>query len=50
MTIKLGGEITVDGDFAKTPETGIIAFQIHSGGPMEVIFRNIRFTDLKKAP
>lgn len=49
ITIKLGGETTVDGDFAKAPDSGIIAFQIHSGGPMEVVFRNIRFKDLRRA-
>lgn len=46
ITIKLGGETTVDGEFEKAPDTGIIAFQIHSGGPMEVVFRNIRFKEL----
>ncbi len=47
VTIKLNGQTTVDGDF-KMPETGIIAWQLHSGGPMEVTFRNIQFTDLSK--
>jgi uncharacterized protein YkwD len=51
VTIKLNGEVTVDGDFPKMPETGIIAFQIHSGGPMEAIFKDIKFTDIpRKAP
>jgi len=45
---QLGGETTVEGEFAKAPDTGIIAFQIHSGGPMEVVFRNLRFKDLSK--
>ena len=48
ITIKLNGETTVDGDFPKAPETGIIAFQLHSGGPMEVIFKNIQFKEIKK--
>jgi hypothetical protein len=48
VTIKLGGEVTVDDDFQKAPDTGIIAFQIHSGGPIEVIFRDVRFKDLSK--
>ena len=48
ITIKLGGETTVDGEFEKAPDAGIIAFQIHSGGPIEVVFRNIRFVDLSK--
>lgn len=48
ITIKLNGETTVDGDFPKAPESGIIAFQLHSGGPMKVIFKNIRFKEFKK--
>jgi len=44
ITIKLNGETTVDDDFAKAPDTGIIAFQLHGGPPMEVIFKNIQFT------
>jgi hypothetical protein len=46
VTIKLNGETTVDGDFEKMPADGIIAFQLHSGGPMEVTFRKIVFKDL----
>lgn len=46
VTIKLNGNVTVDGDFPKMPDTGIIAWQLHSGGPMEVTFRNIQFKDL----
>ena len=48
VTIKLNGETTVDGDFAKAPDTGIIALQLHSGGPMEVIFKNIQFKELSR--
>lgn len=46
VTIKVNGEATVDGDFEKMPEEGIIAFQLHGGPPMEVIFKNIQFKDL----
>ena len=46
VTIKINGEITVDGDFPKMPKEGIIAWQLHQGGPMEVTFRNIQFKDL----
>jgi hypothetical protein len=46
ITIKLNGETTVDQEFPKTPDDGIIAFQLHAGGPMEVTFRNIQFKDL----
>jgi hypothetical protein len=48
VTIKLNGETTVDDDFPKAPDTGVIAFQLHSGAPMEVIFKNIRFAEIRK--
>jgi len=48
ITIKLNGETTVDGEFEKAPDTGVIAFQLHSGAPMEVIFKNLRFAEIKK--
>jgi hypothetical protein len=48
VTIKLNGMTTVDGDFAKMPDEGIIAFQVHAGPPMEVTFRNIEFKELNK--
>jgi hypothetical protein len=46
VTIKLNGKTTVDGDFATMPETGIIAWQLHAGGPMEVTFKNLKFRQL----
>ena len=46
VTIKLNGMTTVDTDFPTLPAEGIIALQLHSGGPMEVTFRNIQFKDL----
>jgi Domain of Unknown Function (DUF1080) len=48
VTIKLNGETTVDEDFEKLPDEGIIAWQLHAGDPMEVIFRNIEFKDLNE--
>jgi hypothetical protein len=48
VTIKLNGETTVDQDFSKLPDTGIIALQLHQGQPMEVIFKDIQFKDLSK--
>ncbi len=48
VTIKLNGETTVDEDFPKLPDTGIIAWQLHQGKPMEVIFKDIQFKDLRK--
>jgi hypothetical protein len=46
VTIKLNGQATVDEDFAKMPDEGIIAWQLHAGKPMEVIFKKIQFKDL----
>jgi hypothetical protein len=48
VTIKLNGLTTVDDDFDDLPPEGIIAWQLHTGGPMEVTFRKIRFTNLTK--
>jgi hypothetical protein len=48
VTIKINGETTVDDDFEKMPAEGIIAFQLHAGGPMEVTFKYIQFKDLSK--
>jgi hypothetical protein len=46
VTIKLNGETAVDDDFPKMPDEGIIAWQLHAGGPMEVTFKDIKFKDL----
>jgi Domain of Unknown Function (DUF1080) len=46
VTIKLNGETTVDGDFDELPDDGIIAWQLHAGKPMEVVFKEIRFKEL----
>jgi hypothetical protein len=48
LIVKLNGETTIDEDFEKMPEKGIIAFQVHAGGAMEVTFKDIKFTDLSK--
>jgi hypothetical protein len=48
VTIKLNGMTTVDGDFDTLPNDGIIALQLHSGGPMEVTYRKIEFKNLTK--
>jgi len=48
VTIKLNGKTTVDAEFAKLPDEGIIAFQIHGGPSMDVVFRNIQFKNLSK--
>lgn len=46
VTIKVNGATAVDEDFEKLPEEGIIAFQLHGGPPMEVVFKNIKFKEL----
>jgi hypothetical protein len=49
ITIVVNGETMVDGDFPTQPDkkplakTGVIAFQIHQGGPMTVEFKEIAF-------
>ena len=54
FTIKVNGETSVDKDFPKTPDkketakSGVIAFQLHSGGPMTVEFKEIKFVNLAK--
>jgi hypothetical protein len=48
VTIKLNGAVTVDDDFSQMPAEGVIAWQLHAGGPMQVTFRNIRFKNLSK--
>jgi hypothetical protein len=48
VTIKLNGVVTVDADFPKLPDEGIIALQLHAGPPMEVTFRNIHFKVLPR--
>jgi hypothetical protein len=47
VTIRINGVTAVDQDFDKMPEEGIIAFQLHAGGPMEVTFKDITFKELK---
>ncbi len=48
VTIKVNGETTVDEEFAKLPDEGIIAFQLHAGfKSMEVTFKDIHFKELK---
>jgi hypothetical protein len=49
VTIRVNGVTTVDDDFPKMTAEGIIAWQLHAGGPMEVTFRNIHFTELHSA-
>ena len=48
VTIKLNGETTVDDDFPKMPDDGIIAWQLHAGGPMIVMFRRIEFKEISE--
>jgi hypothetical protein len=48
VTIKINGETTIDDDFEKMPDEGIIAWQLHGGKAMEVTFKNIEFKELTK--
>lgn len=48
VTIEVNGVTAVDQEFEKLPAEGIIAFQLHGGGPMEVTFKDIEFKVLKK--
>ncbi len=49
VTIKVNDETMVDDEFAKMPEDGIIAWQLHAGfKSMEVTFKDIQFMDLSK--
>ena len=50
ITLKINGLTTVDYKErnAEIPRSGIIALQVHSGGPMRVDFRNIRLKPLGK--
>ena len=50
VTIKLNGKTTVDMEFPKMPDEGIIAWQIHGGPSMDVVFKNIHFKELKLPP
>ena len=47
VTITLNGAKTVDDDFPTIADEGIVAFQLHAGGPMEVTFRRIEFREIK---
>ncbi len=49
VKLSLNGVVTVDYTEAdeKIARDGIIAVQIHSGGPMEVQFRNLRIKEVK---
>lgn len=48
VILKINGLTTVDyrEDDAAIPRSGIVALQIHSGGPMEVQFAHLRIKDL----
>ncbi len=47
VTIRINGVTAVDQEFEKLPDEGIIAFQLHAGGPMEVTFKDIVFNEIK---
>lgn len=47
VAIAINGTTMVDGEFPAMADEGVIGFQIHSGGPMEVVFRKIEFKEIK---
>ena len=48
VKITINGLTTVDDDFEKLPDEGIIALQLHAGHPsMQATFRNIKFQEVK---
>ncbi|HUU91166.1 MAG TPA: family 16 glycoside hydrolase, partial [Phycisphaerae bacterium] len=53
VTMKINGTTTVDytepEPAEKVARSGVIAVQIHGGGPLEVQFRNIRIQEVKDA-
>lgn len=49
VTISVNDVVTVDDDFEKMPDEGIIAFQLHvTKTPMVVTFKNIKFKNLSE--
>jgi hypothetical protein len=46
VTIRVNGVTTVDDDFDGLHESGVIAWQLHGGGPMTVTFKDIEFKEL----
>jgi serine/threonine protein kinase len=49
VTIKVNGVVTVDDDFPTIADRGILAWQLHAGGPMTATFRSMRFKELGPA-
>jgi hypothetical protein len=49
VTIKLNGFTTVDGEFPKMPEDGLIGLQLHGGHITEATFKDFEFTELGAA-
>jgi hypothetical protein len=43
----INGQLCVDLDDPKLARRGVIAFQVHSGGPMVVRFKDIKLEVLK---
>ncbi|MFO0844328.1 MAG: family 16 glycoside hydrolase [Gemmataceae bacterium] len=45
VTIKVNGVTSIDEEFAKLPDEGIIAFQLHQPGPMVATYKDIVFKE-----
>ena len=50
ITTRLNGEVLVNRAFPLLPDQGLIAWQLHAGPAMEVVFKNIRLVDLRPRP
>ncbi len=46
LLVRVNDCVSIDKDIRGLPDEGIIAFQVHAGEPMEVVFRNIRIVEL----
>jgi hypothetical protein len=45
---QLNGETLVDKTFPLLPDAGLIAWQLHAGPQMEVVFKDLKMTELRK--
>lgn len=49
LLVRVNGLVSIDKDFPALADEGIIAWQLHGGEPMEVVFRDIHLTELNDA-
>ena len=46
LLVKVNGVTAMDDEIPRMPAEGIIAWQLHRGPPLEVMFKNIQFKEL----